>query len=301
MIAITGISGYIGCHISHVLQEKNIAHRGIIKKETAQTDLTQLDERKTPYSLVDFTDESQLYEALNGVDTVIHLIGSIFKPKRMTMDKLHKDITATMLRAAKRRNVSKIIYVSALGSRLDAPSDYHRTKALAEKEIRESGIPYVILQPSLIFGKKYGTRNSKLVARLAQSIEKMTFIPVIGSGKNKLQPFYILDLVRCVIDSCKPDIKNVTVELGGPQILPFEDIAKLIAKAVGQDQKKCIHIPVPVAAVLARIMQAVSDQPKITRDQVKMIRHDNICTSNTMDKLFPFKRTPMDTVLESLL
>ena len=301
MIAITGISGYIGCHLSHELEQNKIPHKGLIRTSTSKDDLTILDQRKIPYSLVDFTDELSLYNALDRVDYIVHLVGSIYKPKHMTMDTMHKDITGNLLAAARRRGVKKVVYVSALGSKLEAPSDYHRTKTLAEMEIKGSGIPYVILQPSLIFGKQYGHRNSKLIARLGQSIQKLPFIPVLGSGQNKLQPLYILDLVRCIRESLADDKTNITIELGGPNVMPFEDIARLIAKATGQDQKKCVHIPLPVARVLARIMETLSAQPKITRDQVKMVHFDNVCSSDTMRTIFPFKTTPMDDVLDTLL
>ncbi len=301
MIAITGISGYIGCHLSHMLEQNKTSHKGLIRKNTKKEDLAILDKRKVPYSLVDFTDELSIYNALDGVDYIVHLVGSIYKPKNMSMDTMHKDITGNLIAAARRRGIKKVVYVSALGSKLEAPSDYHRTKALAEMEIKGSGLPFVILQPSLIFGKVYGYRNSKLIARLGQSIQKLPFIPVLGSGQNKLQPLYILDLVRCICDSLKDDKTNITIELGGPKVMPFEDIARLIAKAAGQDQKKCVHIPIPVARVLASIMETISAQPKITRDQVKMIHFDNICSSDTMRTIFPFKATAMDDVVDKLL
>ncbi|MDX9702210.1 MAG: NAD-dependent epimerase/dehydratase family protein [Candidatus Auribacterota bacterium] len=301
MIAITGISGYIGCHVSHLLKENNTPHKGIIRKNPKQDDLDILDAQKIPYSLVDFTDEQSLCDALNGVEYIVHLVGSIYKPKNMTMDAMHKGITQTLLTAAKKQAVKKIIYVSALGSRLDAPSDYHRTKAMAEAEIKKSGIPYVILQPSLIFGKKCGYRNSKLVARLSQSIQKLPFIPILGKGANKLQPLFIMDLARCICESLKQDKMNITIELGGPDVMPFEKIARIIAKASGHEHKKCAHIPIPVARVLAGIMEKVSAQPKITVDQVRMVHFDNICANDAMNTIFPFKKISMEKAIDILL
>lgn len=301
MIGITGVSGYIGVHLAHFLKENKKDFIGLIKKNTADRDIEVLTDCGAPYCLVDFLDEESVYEALDGVTTIIHLVGSIYKPKNMSLHTLHADVTTTLLEAAKRRNARKIIYVSALGSSSEAASSYHKTKAEAESAIKQSGIPYVILEPSLIFGKLYGHRNSKIVARMADSITKLPFVPVVGSGKNKLQPLYVMDLVECICAALEPDIKNTTIELGGPNVMPMEEIAATIAGAAGCADKKIVHLPLPVASVLASLMEKFSDQPKITRDQVKMAGKDNICTIAVKA---PFKEvisTSMSDALTSLL
>jgi len=301
MIAITGVSGYIGIHLARFLQDKNEKLIGIIKENTAKEDLDVLDRYSIPYKKVDFFDHTALTNALSGATKVVHLIGSIYRPKTISMEELHKNITSTLVMSAKTNGLKKIVYVSALGSAESAASDYHKTKSFAEQEIKNSSIPYVILQPSLIFGKLYGIRNSKIIARLAQSITKLPFIPIVGDGKNKLQPLFIKDLSRSIYESMGDEISNLTIQLGGPQQLAFEDIAKTIAKAVGMDKKPTFHIKKGAARILAAVMETLSSQPKITRDQVKMIGKDNIVTSDLMDRYFTFKKSSLEEKLDKLV
>ncbi|MFZ8477601.1 NAD-dependent epimerase/dehydratase family protein, partial [Staphylococcus aureus] len=77
----------------------------------------------------------------------------------------------------------------------------HRTKWLAEEEVRRSGIDYVILRPALIIGKTFGRRNSKLVDRYLHLIEKNNSVPLIAGGGNKVQPVFIGDVVAAVVKS----------------------------------------------------------------------------------------------------
>jgi len=301
MIAITGASGYIGIHLAKFLQDKNEKLTGIIKENTAKEDIDILEHYSISYKKIDFFDQNAMNNALSGVTKVIHLVGSIYRPKTISMEELHKNITSTLVAAAKKNNVKKIVYVSALGSDITAASDYHKTKSLAEQEIKNSGIPYVILQPSLIFGKLHGRRNSKIVARLSQSIIKLPFIPIIGDGKNKLQPLFITDLSRCIYGSMGQDINNVTIQLGGPQVLAFEEIAKTIAKTVNMDKKRPFYIKKGAARILASIMETLSPQPKITKDQVKMIGKDNVVTSDLMDKYFKFEKSSLTKELNNLV
>ena len=301
MIAITGVSGYIGIHLAKLLQDKDEKLIGIIKKDTAKEDLDVLERYSIPYKKVDFFDPNAMDNALVGVTKVVHLVGSIYRPKKISMEELHKNITSILVASAKKNNIKKLIYVSALGSEITAASDYHKTKSFAEQEIKNSGIPYVILQPSLIFGKLHGIRNSKIVARLSQSITKLPFIPIIGNGKNKLQPLFITDLCRCIYESMREEINNVTIQLGGPQALEFEEIAKTIAKSVNMDKKRPFHIKKGAARILASIMETLSAQPKITRDQVKMIGKDNVVTSDLMDKYFKFEKSSLTKELNHLI
>ena len=301
MIAITGISGYIGFHLAHYLKQEKQNFLGLIKKNTNQDDINLLEQNKFQYKFVDFNDEDTMAQALKDVDIIVHLIGSIYRPKQMTMEQMHKDITSIMVRAAIKNKVKKIIYISAIGSKKDAESEYHKTKALAEQEIINSGIPYVVLRPSLIFGKMYGRRNSKLIDKLAQSISNLPFIPVIGSGKNKLQPLFVMDLARCIFESINPKITGVTIEIGGPEILPFDVIAKKIAKSINMDKKTLVKIPKPIVAMLACVMEKISAQPKITRDQIRMTKNDNVCSSNLSGKYFSFTKKSMNDILKHLV
>ena len=62
---------------------------------------------------------------------------------------------------------------------------------MAEKAIRESGIPYTIFRPSWVYGPEDRSLNkSPTFARL------LPFVPVIGSGKTRVQPLFVEDLAR---------------------------------------------------------------------------------------------------------
>lgn len=301
MIAITGISGYIGYHLANYLKNNNKDFKGLIKPDTSAKDTGLLDKSLYKYVFVNFFDPDSLTEALKGCHSIVHLIGTIYRPKEMGLEAIHKDVTNTLIKAAKKAGIKKIVYVSAIGADLKAPSEYHLTKAQAEEEIKRSGIDYVILRSSLVFGKTCGLRNSKIIAKLADTIKNSPFIPVVGSGKNKLQPIYIMDLVRCISESLDKIEKNQTIEIGGPEVMAFEEITRTVSRAVGMENKPVVHISKPIAAILALIMGKISDKPKITTDQVKMIDKDNVCTDNLMGKNFKFSLKSMADTVSDLL
>ena len=70
-------------------------------------------------------------------------------------DYYHGNVLATknLINYFKNRGVKKFIYISTRCAKMEAGS-YGATKLIAENLIKESGINYIILRVSEVFGKK---------------------------------------------------------------------------------------------------------------------------------------------------
>jgi len=189
--------------------------------------------------------------------------------------------------------------VSACGASPDAISEYHRTKWQAERIIEQSGIPAIILRPSLVIGRGTGIRNSKLMARLEDLIRNKKFVPLIGGGKNHIQPLFIGDLIEAIL-ACSlnnpSESSNSIFELGGPEILTLKQLVQKMINKIGI-QRTIIDLPIPAAVAAAHLAELTQDVPIISLDQIKLTEKDNVCDDNQL-KLF-LKKTP--TKLEEAL
>jgi nucleoside-diphosphate-sugar epimerase len=96
-----------------------------------------------------------------------------------------------------RKNNAKLIHVSTVNAIAGIKNAYGRTKELAEEIVVESEIDYVILRCTLIYGK-----GSPDMEKIIKSVS-MPIVPMIGSGKNKLQPVYVEDVVDAILKSAK--------------------------------------------------------------------------------------------------
>lgn len=122
-----------------------------------------------------------------------------------------------MVEACKEKKVKRFIHISALGTRENARSEYHKTKWEAEEIIRSAGLDYTIFRPSVLFGKE-----DKFVNLFAQIIKISPFIMIPGNGQNKMQPLYVKDLVRAMtIPVTDSKHINKVYELGGAENLPL--------------------------------------------------------------------------------
>src|SRR5205823_1693327 len=94
--------------------------------------------------------------------------------------------TANLIKAANDAGVTRIIGVSGLGTKPDKPGSYMQGRYLAEKMLKESGLAWTIIQPSVLFGK-----NAPFITGLVDLIRTAPVVPLIGGGKIRFQPIYV--------------------------------------------------------------------------------------------------------------
>lgn len=194
--------------------------------------------------------------------------------------------------------------VTALGTKAGAKSSYHSSKWQAEEVVRASGIPALILRPSLLVGRQVGARDSKLVKRLRTMIETRNVVPVIEGGRNKLQPLFIGDLVEAIVRILKmseQDFASVSgraLEVGGPEAISMRDIVLALMQAI-KTEKSIVSLPAAAAFVLASLCEFVQEVPLVSKDQVTMSLSDNVCSENHLVTVLGVNPVPLHEALAS--
>ncbi len=304
-VLVTGASGFVGRHMVGGLLAAGHKVRGLVR---------QLPVRKYRHEGVDYVrgvdvkDIVTLTPAMfEGIDAIIHLVGIIQENRKtgQTFERVHVDGTRNMVEEAKRAGFAgRFVYMSAIGSERDAPSDYSRTKNTAERIVIGSELSYTIFRPSLILGQ-----DGEFVAQMNDLIKhgglpvKMPFpvIPVPGNGFNLFQPIYIDDLVTCVVKSLSEAATvNQTIEVGGGTQLSFNELLKGFARSLGMPKKRLLHAPIPLLYAAATVMEKVTSKPPVTRDQLKNLGRDNITTSKAVEEIFGVTPLSFDQMLAKI-
>lgn len=233
----------------------------------------------------DVTDPASYGTAMKGCDAVINLVGIIreFPAKGITFERLHVEATAGMISAAQHAGVLRYLQMSALGTRLDAVSGYHRSKWRAEELVRGSGLAWTIFRPSLIFGPK-----DAFVNMLAANLRLAPIMPTMGDGTYRLQPIHGADVARCFADALEmPETAGQTYQLCGEDRLSYRELLDAIANAMGKRDPFKPALPLSIMKPVIKALQGISAFP-ITMDQLQMLLEENICTGEWR-KTFPFE------------
>jgi NADH dehydrogenase len=269
VILVTGATGFVGSHVVARLRQEGLAVRAVVRSPAKAGKLKDLGVDIAPG---DIADAPSLEAAAKGCERVIHLVGIIQEGRGFTFRSVHVEGTQNVLAAAKKAGVRHFFHQSALGTRENAVSEYHRTKWEAEQLVKAGGIPFTILRPSLIYGA-----GDAFTVRLSEMVRLSPVLPVIGSGRSKVQPIHIDDVVTCIVKAVQGDaFLNRTYEIGGPEQLTYEEVTKAIADALGV-KRPTVHMPMFFMRTMARVAETVLPKPPVTTDQLIMLQEDNVC------------------------
>lgn len=304
MILITGSNGYVGTHLVERLCGEGMAVRALVRRGCSADEQALLKKMGAEVCEADLEDDAVILRAMEGVHTVVHLLGSIERPERGGYRGMHTLKTSLLLKAfkaalsgAEKRAAaatSRIIYLSAIGAAKDAGNQYARTKWEAEDEIGRSGLDYVIVRSSLIFGRETGTRDSKIVRKLMRVSAERKAVPLVRAGRNRLQPIYVGDLVSCIAHAIAvPAGCHDIWEVGGPDVLTLREITERLIKMRGL-RRRIAGIPYPVAFIAGLVARLLRREGTLNLEQIRMSRCDTICTRNKAESLLGDRLTGFD-------
>lgn len=294
MILVTGGTGFVGGHLVDRLLQEKIQSRCLVRKGS---NIEKLKKEKPIIDLAfgDLTDEESLKNALEGVETVIHLIGIIVEKKGATFEIIHTQGTRNLVKACKMAGVRRFIYISALGAREKARSRYHITKWEAEQAVIKSGMEYVIFRPSIMIGK-----GGEFITMLSKIVQEAPVVPIID-GKSKVQPIYVENTIDCIIKSLKePRIRNRIFEIAGPDQITYKELF-LTLMDVLEIKKPTLEMPIWLMYPAAYIIERLIEKPPITTQQLIMLQEDNICDIKEIQKVLDLHLISLKEALQTFL
>lgn len=300
LILVDGATGYLGNHLVSKLKEEGYLIRCLIHSGSNKIDVDYLKTLTDDIQEVDFTKISPDNSAhiFDSVYCLVHLIGSIAPKKGETLSQLHRELTSKLISTGMCLGLNKVVHVTACGASGTAQSEYHKTKWLAEEVVRNSGIEYKILRPSLILGRAYGNRDSKLVKRLLKFIKTRPFVPLVNGGHNKVQPIFVLDVVAAIIASIESENDSATLEIGGQVSIEMKDLVTLLATRFNK-KSRVLALNDKLGTFVATVMENLQEVPVLSRDQVVLSLTDNVCQTNSFENLVGRPPTPLEEVVKT--
>lgn len=256
-IAVTGAYSYSG---------KYIASRLVARGEEVIS-LTNHPNRPDPFEgkvkafPLDFGDEKGLTTSLGGCEVLVNTYWVRFDRGTNTQAAAVEN-TRTLVRAAQRAGLSRILHISIANPAADSPLPYYRGKAANEKTVSESGIPYSILRPTLIFGME-----DILINNIAWLLRRFPFFAQIGDGQYPVQPIYVDDLAETACQSVYTR-ENQTIDVVGPDTFTFDDLVRQIGQGIGHP-RPILHVPPPLALEASRLFGFFVGDVLLTQQEVE--------------------------------
>jgi len=171
-----------------------------------------------------------------------------------------------------------------------------RSKWAAEEAVRASPLPWTIFRPSVIYG-----RGDGFITLLADIIQRLPAVPVIGSGRQRLQPVPVEHVAQgfALAPAMDGTVKQ-TYEIGGPEPLTMVDLLDRVATALGRRRPIKIMVPLGVVRSATRLLYRVPGFP-LTPDQLLMLEEENTCEPGPFYATFGLTPMPLATGLAAML
>ena len=257
--AVTGAFGYSGKYIARRLLAAN---QRVITLTNSTDRANEFGDRLTAYPF-NFDQPDQLVESLRGVAVLYNTYWVRFNHPTFT----HADAvqnTLALFDAAQRAGVRRIVHVSITNPSEDSHLEYFRGKARLERALRESGLSYAILRPTVLFGKE-----DILINNIAWAVRHLPVMGVFGDGQYRVQPIHVDDLAAlAVAQGQQADLPDTVINAIGPETYTYRNMVAEIAKQIGV-RRPIVSVPPALGYLTGKVLGAFVDDVMITREEIE--------------------------------
>lgn len=276
-IFITGASGFVGSHLIEALSEDE----SIDKIFALYRHKEQIAFLPKVIPVIGDLDTLPQLEQYQSVDIFIHLAGYFKNESKKLCERINLQGTKNAIKFCKDNDIKNFLFYSTINVDLKTKGCYATSKLAAEQEVKNSGLEYMILRPSLIYDKNHGS-----VGTIMSFVKKLPFVPVLGNGKAKEQPIHINELIELTIAMIKDFKPGNTLYAAGKDAMTFREMIATIARTMNKKGRILPFPAKPVHAVL-RLLEKGNIHMGISSEQVAHMSEDLVADMHKTLMLYP--------------
>ena len=274
-ILVFGATGQIGRNLVRKLTKKNykvtavtrnIHQKGYILKTQANPGYIDIIETS-------IFNENKIKELISKCQVCVNLIGILYEKRKNTFNNIHRLFPGMISNFCEEYKIENLIHVSALGIDEATDSEYAKSKLAGEKEVKKNFQKALIIRPSIVYSV-----DDNFTTLFMTLLNRLPFFPLYYKGNTRFSPIHCTDMAEIISTIIEKNINSQTIECIGPEQITFKEIVKNLLESIN---KKRILVPVPLflANLFASFFELMPN-PLLTKDQIKLLKYDNIETGN---------------------
>jgi uncharacterized protein YbjT (DUF2867 family) len=249
MILVAGGTGTLGAHVVRALTADGADVR-VLTRDARRAD--HLAGAHVEVVVGDVRDRDVVDSAVDGADAVVSAVQGFVGDDPVGGQAVDVDGNANLVRTAVRAGTRRFVLVSAAGAAADSTFDLRRLKHRAEQVVKESGLAWTVVRPTVYLETWLGV--------LDDMIAKRGWVTLFGRGDNPIEFVSAVDVAALVAHAVRsPDLAGATLELGGPERLTLNE---LVARVVARHDRdvRVRHVPLPVVRAVANAFRPLRSQ-----------------------------------------
>jgi len=278
-VAIAGATGFIG----NTLVKNNLSLGHEVNILTRNSDLYFPDAKVFKFN-EDLQNYSELELFFENIDIFYNCLGEIVNES--LMQKVNVEYTKLFISLSLKQNVKKWVQLSSVGAYgfinrgiIDEETNenpinlYEKTKTEADRLVNESGLSYVILRPSIVFGKKMKNQS---IFKLIKAISYKSFF-YIGKRGAVLNYVHVEDVVKALILCGQSEKSNGKTYILSQNIY-LEELVENILKKIDK-RRLFLRLPKSLVKFVAFLISFYKDAP-ITFSRINALTNFSKYDSN---------------------
>jgi uncharacterized protein YbjT (DUF2867 family) len=138
-----------------------------------------------------------------------------------------------------------------------------------EAEFHRSGLPGVMVQPSLIYGG-----SDKNISRVAYFLTLTPLVPLPNGGRSLIQPVHYEDVALSVEAALfAPNAPGKPIIVAGPRAIPIREMIEIVARGIGRTVR-VVSVPSAFLYAAAAVTRALPGIPNVSKYQVQRMLED---------------------------
>ncbi|HEV7367402.1 MAG TPA: NAD(P)-dependent oxidoreductase [Gemmatimonadales bacterium] len=258
---VTGATGFVGSHLVEALRRSGVEVTALARSPMKASALTAQGVRVVRG---DLHDPAALESASHDQEVIYHVAGVVAARGEAEFLLANREGTQNVVAAAERSGQPRFVLVSSLAAGGPAPrgspltgreppkpvTAYGRSKLAAEQVVRQSGLPWSIVRPPIVYGPR--DREVLKIFRIA----RLGIAPVFGDGSQELSAVHAADLANALIAAGQSQATvGGTYNACHPEVFTSSELGRAVGLAMGRSVGT-VHIPALLGRALLTVTEA---------------------------------------------
>lgn len=290
-IVVTGAAGLVGQNLMQRLRQAGAAEIVAIDKNAHNAAILKRLQPTVEVVVADLAADTGWESLLEGCEALVVGHAQIGSPSAQDFHRNNVVATERLLEAATRAKVPYLVNISSSVVNSMAVDHYTETKKEQENLVLASGIPQVVLRPTLMFG----WFDRKHIGWLARFMQKAPLFPIPGSGRYMRQPLFAGDFCNVIVSAIGSRATG-TYNISGQEKIDYIDLIRAVRRATGS-RTPIVRIPYRLFWGLLRAGSLLSSNPPFTTSQLKALVTPDEFEVIDWPGIFRVRSTPLDDAL----
>jgi uncharacterized protein YbjT (DUF2867 family) len=282
-VAIAGATGYIGGRLAPRLLDSGYSIRCLVRSPAKLQGREWVEDSRVEVRQADLADAEPVARNLEGCQAAFYLVHSMTSAGAKYAEQ-DRHLASVFARAAREARVQRIIYLGGLGETGPDLSQHLSSRREVEEALASTGVPVTVLRAAMIIGS--GSASFEIMRYL---VERLPIMITPRWVSTPCQPIAVRNVIGYLIGTLsRPEMAGGTFDIGGPDILCYRDIMRVMAEELGLRRRWILPVPVLSPRLSSYWIHLITPlSHHIAKPLAEGLKNPVVCRENRITKLIP--------------